>query len=256
MTSATASCSTCPTWTNRRRYLSNSMPGNYHDPLSRSGATRAAPVVRAWGTTSSTSWSAHTPARAIRRCSAASTLTSRTWPRTTRPTASTSSVRGLHSTSSCASADSGTRRSRQCGTWCARSPAGLLHARRPQRSARRPLKGAGRRCASGRLPGRAGGPGQARGAVRLRTPQSGRRPGCPGQTSRPRRRADSRAGRPVAFHADLDQVDVGDSAAFGGPRLARAVLDVAADATRAWPSARRAAGSWMGPSGGWRPSRS
>ncbi|MEU6673780.1 hypothetical protein [Streptomyces sp. NPDC046925] len=34
--------------------------------------------------------------------------------------------------------------------------------------------------------------------------------------------------RPVVFHADLDQVRVGDSAAFGGPRLARAVLDVAA----------------------------
>ncbi|MFD9038682.1 hypothetical protein [Streptomyces bottropensis] len=34
--------------------------------------------------------------------------------------------------------------------------------------------------------------------------------------------------RPVVFHADLDQVRVGDTAAFGGPRLARAVLDVAA----------------------------
>ncbi|MDQ1005830.1 hypothetical protein QFZ82_000315 [Streptomyces sp. V4I23] len=34
--------------------------------------------------------------------------------------------------------------------------------------------------------------------------------------------------RPVVFHADLDQVRVGDAAAFGGPRLARAVLDVAA----------------------------
>ncbi|MEU9737427.1 hypothetical protein [Streptomyces sp. NPDC048002] len=34
--------------------------------------------------------------------------------------------------------------------------------------------------------------------------------------------------RPVVFSADLDQVRVGDTAAFGGPRLARAVLDVAA----------------------------
>ncbi|MEU2982627.1 hypothetical protein ABZ678_38590 [Streptomyces hirsutus] len=34
--------------------------------------------------------------------------------------------------------------------------------------------------------------------------------------------------RPVVFHADLDRVRVGDTAAFGGPRLARAVLDVAA----------------------------
>ncbi|MFF4205768.1 hypothetical protein ACFYZ8_34535 [Streptomyces sp. NPDC001668] len=34
--------------------------------------------------------------------------------------------------------------------------------------------------------------------------------------------------RPVVFHADLDQVHVGDIAPFGGPRLARAVLDVAA----------------------------
>nr|AHE39225.1 hypothetical protein pFRL3_448 [Streptomyces sp. FR1] len=33
--------------------------------------------------------------------------------------------------------------------------------------------------------------------------------------------------RPVVFSADLDQVRVGDTAAFGGPRLARAVLDVA-----------------------------
>lgn len=34
--------------------------------------------------------------------------------------------------------------------------------------------------------------------------------------------------RPVVFHADLDRVQLGDTAAFGGPRLARAVLDVAA----------------------------
>ena len=34
--------------------------------------------------------------------------------------------------------------------------------------------------------------------------------------------------RHVVFNGDLDQVRVGDSAAFGGPRLARAVLDVAA----------------------------
>ncbi|MFJ3279011.1 hypothetical protein [Streptomyces halstedii] len=34
--------------------------------------------------------------------------------------------------------------------------------------------------------------------------------------------------RPVVFHADLDRVRLGDTAAFGGPRLARAVLDVAA----------------------------
>ncbi|MFE0356447.1 hypothetical protein ACFW2K_38805 [Streptomyces nigra] len=34
--------------------------------------------------------------------------------------------------------------------------------------------------------------------------------------------------RPVVFSTDLDQARVGDSAAFGGPRLARAVLDVAA----------------------------
>ncbi|MEW2259701.1 hypothetical protein [Streptomyces sp. NPDC047869] len=34
--------------------------------------------------------------------------------------------------------------------------------------------------------------------------------------------------RPVVFHTDLDQVQLGDTAAFGGPRLARAVLDVAA----------------------------
>ncbi|MFE5374017.1 hypothetical protein [Streptomyces mirabilis] len=34
--------------------------------------------------------------------------------------------------------------------------------------------------------------------------------------------------RPVVFHADLDRVRIGDTAAFGGPRLARAVLDVAA----------------------------
>ncbi|WP_020684239.1 hypothetical protein [Streptomyces prunicolor] len=34
--------------------------------------------------------------------------------------------------------------------------------------------------------------------------------------------------RPVVFHADLDQVRVDDAAAFGGPRLARAVLDLAA----------------------------
>ncbi|WP_432158559.1 hypothetical protein [Streptomyces sp. bgisy153] len=36
------------------------------------------------------------------------------------------------------------------------------------------------------------------------------------------------ASRPVVFRADLEQVRVGDTAAFGGPRLARAVLDVAA----------------------------
>lgn len=36
------------------------------------------------------------------------------------------------------------------------------------------------------------------------------------------------AARTVVFHADLDRVHVGDTAAFGGPRLARAVLDVAA----------------------------
>ncbi|MFJ9380179.1 hypothetical protein [Streptomyces sp. NPDC101455] len=36
------------------------------------------------------------------------------------------------------------------------------------------------------------------------------------------------AARPVVFHADLDRVRVGDTAAFGGPRLARAVLDLAA----------------------------
>ncbi|MFJ8902960.1 hypothetical protein [Streptomyces sp. NPDC102370] len=34
--------------------------------------------------------------------------------------------------------------------------------------------------------------------------------------------------RPLVFRADLDQVHIGDIAAFGGPRLARAVLDVAA----------------------------
>ncbi|MFI1530665.1 hypothetical protein [Streptomyces griseus] len=34
--------------------------------------------------------------------------------------------------------------------------------------------------------------------------------------------------RPVVHAADLDQVRIGDTAAFGGPRLARAVLDVAA----------------------------
>ncbi|MEV7889902.1 hypothetical protein ACWD3I_24930 [Streptomyces sp. NPDC002817] len=34
--------------------------------------------------------------------------------------------------------------------------------------------------------------------------------------------------RPVVFHGDLDQVHVADTAAFGGPRLARAVLALAA----------------------------
>ncbi|MDK1349135.1 hypothetical protein QNO09_39035 [Streptomyces sp. 378] len=63
---------------------------------------------------------------------------------------------------------------------------------------------------------------------RPRTPQRRRRPGGPGQTSRPRRRIDSRAGPAGRLPRDLDQVRVGDSAAFGGPRLARAVLDVAA----------------------------
>ncbi|MFF7764144.1 hypothetical protein [Streptomyces griseorubiginosus] len=38
----------------------------------------------------------------------------------------------------------------------------------------------------------------------------------------------SPAARHIVFHADLDQVRMGDSAAFGGPRLARAVLDLAA----------------------------
>ncbi|MEU6184022.1 hypothetical protein [Streptomyces coeruleorubidus] len=36
------------------------------------------------------------------------------------------------------------------------------------------------------------------------------------------------ASRPLIFGADLDQVHVGDPAAYGGPRLARAVLDLAA----------------------------